>query len=176
MSMTESNNHIEIVDSLRSLYPLQDFEEKAVMEVVEELNAYRASGTVEECEKATDFELAKKDKSLAKVIDEYLEYIKTGTIEEFKALKNCGTHDCIVKHLTNECSYSETGCSDCRGKEKIRIALEKAEPKPIIINRQEDNVFYHCSQCKTLIGKSALSIASPYCRNCGQRFGTVEVE
>lgn len=33
--MTESKNHIEIVDSLRSLYPLQEFEETAVMEVVE---------------------------------------------------------------------------------------------------------------------------------------------
>lgn len=39
---------IEIVDSLRSLYPLQNFEEQAVMEVVAELKACQAIGTVEE--------------------------------------------------------------------------------------------------------------------------------
>lgn len=44
----EHESNIEIVDGLRSLYPLQDFEETAVMEVVGELNAYRAIGTVEE--------------------------------------------------------------------------------------------------------------------------------
>lgn len=45
---------IEIVDSLRSLYPLQDFEEKAVMEVVEELKAYRAIGTIERFRELTE--------------------------------------------------------------------------------------------------------------------------
>ncbi len=34
-------NNIEIVDSLRSLYPLQDFEETAVMEVVAEFKALK---------------------------------------------------------------------------------------------------------------------------------------
>lgn len=60
---------------------------EVAVKALEEIQQYRAIGTVEECEKAIDFELAKQDKSLAVVIDEYLEYIKIGTIEEFKALK-----------------------------------------------------------------------------------------
>ena len=57
------------------------------LKIFSEWHKYRAIGTVEECEKAIDFELAKQDKSLAEVIDEYLEYRAIGAIEEFKTLK-----------------------------------------------------------------------------------------
>lgn len=36
--------------------------------------------------------------------------------------------DCIIRHLTGECSYDETGCSGCRGKERIKEALDKQAP------------------------------------------------
>lgn len=64
-----------------------DYDESIPQSIFEEIQQYRAIGTVEECEKAMDFELAKQDKMLAEVIDDYLKYIKIGTIEEFKALK-----------------------------------------------------------------------------------------
>lgn len=38
-------SNIEIVDSLRSLYPLQDFEEEAIMEVVEEFRELKEKAT-----------------------------------------------------------------------------------------------------------------------------------
>ena len=64
-----------------------DYDESIPQSIFEEIQQYRAIGTVEECEKAMDFELAKQDKMLAEVIDDYLKYIKIGTIEEFKDLK-----------------------------------------------------------------------------------------
>jgi len=78
--MTESKNNIEIVDSLRSLYPLQDFEETAVMEVVEELNAYRANGTVEE------FAYAKRKVHIAELATEYIASQMKGEKECTKVL------------------------------------------------------------------------------------------
>lgn len=63
-------------------------EESLVLDrLLSENQQYREIGTVEECEKAMDFELAKQDKMLAEVIEDYLKYIKIGTIEEFKDLK-----------------------------------------------------------------------------------------
>lgn len=114
---------------------------KLISDALDELQQYRELGTVEELQSMKEngafsgVELAQ----LAAMQMRLRKYEAIGTIEEFKALKDCGTHDCMVKHLTNECSYSETGCSDCRGKEKIRIALEKAEPKKPIYGEFDEN-------------------------------------
>lgn len=85
-------SNIEIVESLRSLYPLQGFEEEAITEVV----------------------------------------------KEFRELKE-KKHDCDIKHLFGECSYAETGCSDCIGKLKIKDALEKATAKKPIYSDFDEN-------------------------------------
>ena len=95
---------------------------KAHIELLEELEAYRAIGTVEKLSKIKEL----YDKAKWLLDDERKKrrsYEAIGTIEEFKALKE-KNEDCIIKHLTNECSYNETGCSDCKGKETIRVAVE----------------------------------------------------
>ena len=78
-------------------------EESLVLDrLLSENQQYRAIGTVEECEKAMDFELAKQDKMLAEVIDDYLKYIKIGTIEEFKALKEKNTPKKVAYQVEHE--------------------------------------------------------------------------
>lgn len=106
-----------------------------------------------------------------KALEEIQQYREIGTIEEFKDLKE-KDKDCIVKHLAKECSYNETGCSDCKGKERIRIALEKQVPKkPIEIDEKQDGLFYllpfMCPACNEPV------IGQPYkpkcCKHCGQK-------
>ena len=95
---------------------------KVAREALSEIQQYRAIGTVEGYERAIqssveNYNLYREYKAKVQEVE------KIGTIDEFKALKE-KNEDCIIKHLTNECSYNETGCSDCKGKETIRVAVE----------------------------------------------------
>lgn len=90
------------------------------IKALEEVQQYRALGTPTQIlEKigGLNIELGK--------------YACIGTVEELKHLKEMN-EDCTIKHLTGECSYNETGCSDCIGREKIRKALEKQIPKKVV--------------------------------------------
>ena len=80
--------------------------------------------------------------------------------------------DCIIKHLSGGCSYNETGCSDCIGKEKIRIALEKQNAKkPTEIDEREEDDFYYlafvCPSCHYPI--HGQPYRPDYCKHCGQK-------
>ena len=85
--------------------------------------------------------------------------------------------DCIIKHLTRECSYNETGCSGCKGKERIKIALEKSEAKkPVDITRVKDGdnfVGYigKCPHCGAIVDEND---NVSYC-DCGQKLAWSEV-
>ena len=85
--------------------------------------------------------------------------------------------DCIIKHLTRECSYNETGCSGCKGKERIKIALEKSEAKkPVDVTRVKDGdnfVGYigKCPHCGAIVDEND---NVSYC-DCGQKLAWSEV-
>ena len=104
-----------------------------------------------------------------KALEEIQQYRAIGTIEEFKALKDCGTHDCIIKHLTGECSYKETGCSDCKSKWKIKDLLEKNEPKkPNQVSKAMDKdkfvgLIGRCPNCGSIVAEDNL-----VCEDCFQ--------
>ena len=81
-------------------------------------------------------------------------------------------HECIIKHLSGGCSYNETGCSDCIGKEKIRIALEKQNAKkPNEIDERAEDDFYYlafvCPSCHYPI--HGQPYRPDYCKHCGQK-------
>ena len=102
--------------------------------------------------------------TICEALQEYPKFKAIGTIDEFKALKDCGTHDCIIKHLTNECSYKETGCSDCKSIEMIRTAVERMKPKKILHNGAN---WYRCPNgCE--IHKKQFE-KDWYCPKCGQK-------
>lgn len=78
-------------------------------------------------------------------------------LSEFRELKE-KKYDCDIKHLFGECSYAETGCSDCIGKLKIKDALEKATAKSPAYQGEHEK----CPTCGSFcIGE--------YCIKCGQR-------
>ena len=79
--------------------------------------------------------------------------------------------DCIIKHFSGGCSYNETGCSGCVGKENIKIALEKQiAKKPILNNPIINNLWCEdaklCPICHTYVDRYSLYC---YCKNCGQK-------
>ena len=62
-----------------------------------------------------------------------------------------------------ECSYKSTGCADCEVKEKVRNAIDKAEPtKHGRWISTYEMIGYRCSVC----GKGCDRNAN-YCPNCG---------
>ena len=85
------------------------------IQAIEEVQAYRAIGTVEELKTAMLYvSLAKKHGTVGKAIDACAEYESIGTIEEFKALKEKNE----PKKLNN--SLEEDGkiggyCPNCNG-------------------------------------------------------------
>lgn len=78
--------------------------------------------------------------------------------------------DCIVKHLTKECSYNETGCADCRSKLKIEAALLQATPlAPIHVNETHEQHLWQTNS-KGEIDEWAHSNGyhnGPVCLRCG---------
>ena len=120
------NIHAESADEGRDF----DVACRMIVNALNEIQQYRAVGTVEECEKAMDFELAKQDKMFAKVIYDYLKYIKIGTIDEFKALKemnvvkkpirndlctcpSCGTFNEVIRMRRNTVAFDTVYCWHC---------------------------------------------------------------
>ena len=132
----------------------------------EEIQQYRAIGTVEGYELAIqssieNYNLYREYK--AKVQD----FEAIGTIEEFKALKE-KQYDCTIKHLTNECSYKETGCSDCKGYWKIRKLLEKnVAKKSKEVHENEICIDFICPNCKEAV--YGQPYRPNYCKHCGQK-------
>ena len=106
--------------------------------------------------------------TIKKEHNEIQQYRAIGTVEEFKDLKK-QDHDCIIKHLSGECFYKETGCSDCKSKWKIKDLLEKNEPKKPLFSTVHGDSAYHCSSCKKFVGFYDTRIYE-YCHNCGQKF------
>lgn len=100
-----------------------------------------------------------------KVYFKLKDYEAIGTIEEFKALKE-KQYNCTIKNLTNECSYKETGCSDCKGYWEIRKLLEKnVAKKPRFYAHN-----YYCTECGNLVGNNEFEWQRfLYCDKCGQR-------
>lgn len=100
-----------------------------------------------------------------KALEEVQQYRALGTVEELKELKEID-YDCSIKHLTGECSYNETGCSGCIGREKIKNALEKQIAKKL---KHEA-----CPNCSTNNDMIIKHLGNPqahkfvYCWNCGQ--------
>lgn len=97
-----------------------------------------------------------------KALEEVQQYRELGTVEELKHLKELN-EDCTIKHLTGECSYNETGCSGCIGREKIRKALEKQIAKKPIYKKGFFNA-WRCPICDEVVGEF-----SNYCNSCGQK-------
>ena len=113
-----------------------------------------AQGTVGEQKEAIAMGIA--------VLEEIQQYRAIGTVDELQALKEID-EDCIIRHLTGECSYNETGCSGCIGREKIRVALEKSVAKKAPFDFE--NEMYICPNCAKAVGGH-----QKYCWNCGQAF------
>lgn len=87
-------------------------------------------------------------------------------------------YDCEIKHLTNECSYSETGCSDCRGKLKIKEALEKQiakKPKYLPLKEGITTTNYECPICGCRRLGHGIDLDKCYCPECGQKLDWSEV-
>ena len=100
-------------------------------------------------------------------LEEIQQYRAIGTIEEFKALKE-KQYDCTIKHLTNECSYKETGCSDCKGYWKIRKLLEKnVAKKSKEVHENEICIDFICPNCKEAV--YGQPYRPNYCKHCGQK-------
>ena len=145
----------------------KDFYDMAI-QALEEIQAYRAIGTVEGFERAIkssieNYNLYREYKAKVQ------EFETIGTIEEFKALKDCGTHDCIIKHLSGECSYKETGCSNCKSKWKIKDLLEKSVEKKAIVYGRNDAVGTDVGLCPVCNDRPLRACDNQYCPDCGQK-------
>lgn len=82
-----------------------------------------------------------------------------------KALENephCNQGNCVLT-MFGECSYNETGCSDCKVKQTIRIALEDEPKKGKWITCKDDPGYCLCSVCN----KIEMWDKYNFCPNCG---------
>lgn len=114
-----------------------------------------------------DFDAIQK---LIVTTEEVQQYRAIGTVSEFRELKE-KKYECTIKHLTGECSYAETGCSDCVGRLKIKDALEKATAKkPKKIKRHRGGFeMEHCPNCDTdYQADRRFEVEEDYCGNCGK--------
>ncbi|MBR6538090.1 MAG: hypothetical protein IKT67_12915 [Lachnospiraceae bacterium] len=131
----------------------------------EEILSDIRDGYIDEWDNLTIDELFKQIESEHKEIQQYR---AIGTVSEFRELKE-KKYDCDIKHLFGECSYAETGCSDCIGKLKIKDALEKAtakKPIPYVPDCASINfIKFVCPNCKKDV---PLLLTPRYC-NCGQK-------
>ena len=107
-----------------------------------------------------------KDEVLEFVIqalEELEQYRALGTVEELKDLKEMNKN-CTIEQLTGvECSYNETGCSDCKGKQALLEAMEKQVAKKPTHEQYFYGSINHCSECNWL-----LRDRPNYCPKCGQ--------
>lgn len=77
-------------------------------------------------------------------------------------------HGNCVLTLFGDCSYQETGCSDCKIKQKIREALKNERPQGEWIKKVDEVGFisYICSNCGFELELEDCS-DSYYCTICG---------
>jgi len=140
-----------------------------------------ANALKSKCDIAID---SKMNKDTYPSLSDAYEYFKDDIDEVTNELKAIDSEDseekdtdCIIKHLTRECSYNETGCSGCKGKERIKIALEKSEAKkPVDVTRVKDGdnfVGYigKCPHCGAIVDEND---NVSYC-DCGQKLAWSEV-
>ena len=70
--------------------------------------------------------------------------------------------DCALKEF-GDCSYSETGCSDCKIKNKIRTALNVAQPE-IIRCKEEDEIY-----CDWVVAVNGVEDGSGFCSDAKRK-------
>lgn len=119
--------------------------------------------------------LGRKMDDVKAAIEEVEQYRAMGTVEELKQLKEID-EDCVIRHLTKECSYNETGCSGCKGKEKIKDALEKQmQKKP---NDMQDDGNLPDTWVTCICGANMLvdtdNHTQTHCWKCGQKLSWKE--
>ncbi len=143
-------------------------EAKKVIEDFDKCVIVKADG----CYETIDYIKAKE--IAIECMEEVEQYRALGTVEELKHLKEMN-EDCLIKHLTGiECSYNETGCSDCIGKQALLEAMAKQIPKkPLKVKGEcysrdkEGNegyvVLYLCPRCKSQV------LVNPLPCECGQK-------
>lgn len=107
------------------------------------------------------------DKVTIRFLKELQQYRAIGTIAELQALKEID-NDCTIRHLTGECSYNETGCSGCIGREKIKVALEKSVAKKAIVYGHNDAVGTDIGLCPMCNSRPLRACDNQYCPDCGQ--------
>lgn len=139
-----------------------------VIQALEEIQQYRAIGTVEGYENAIKaytetYILMKEYKSKLQDFEEI------GTVEELKSLKESNLTAmemadiwCVLEDLKK---YSAIGTT-----EEFKALKEKSEPKKPILNNPKINDFYVkeaklCPSCHSYIN----NCSGDYCRDCGQR-------
>ena len=116
-----------------------------------------------------EFNLLKKEinefsKDTIQIAEELEKYRALGTVEELKHLKEMNK-DCTIEQLTGvECSYNETGCSDCKGKQALLEAMKKQIPKKPNLE-QKDSMGNPIERCPNCLSFGVVY----YCANCGQK-------
>lgn len=113
--MTEN----ESIETLKLNRPFAYSElQKAIdmaIQSIEEIQQYRAIGTVDELKTAMKYvSLAKRHGTVGKAIDSCAEYESIGTIDEFKSLKEKNEPKKVEYAPTDDtCLYSEYVCPNC---------------------------------------------------------------
>lgn len=100
-------------------------------------------------------------------MEEVEQYRALGTVEELKEAREMNKN-CTIEQLTGvECSYNETGCSDCKGKQALLEAMEKQIPIKIKEIHVDE---YYCPACGVELNCNDAKVEDKYCSECGQRF------
>ena len=88
--------------------------------------------------------------------------------------------DCIIRHLTGECSYNETGCSGCKGRERIHDALDKQTPQLPMLSGDgyyDGELVYDTWECPHCGKEYEIDYDDyDYCPKCGQKINKSEME
>ena len=164
--------NIEAIEILKANYPDACYEQlrKAVDAAIEALKAQDATGDTISRQAAID------------TITEYgwgdNIYMSVGNLAgRIERLPSTPPEqDCILKQF-GECTYKETGCSDCRMKVKIKAALSSEKsaqpdvPDTAEVNRKKGKwINGKCSECNAhapFYAMASTYYESAYCPNCG---------
>ena len=110
---------------------------------------------------------------------QWLEDKKQEYMQEFDCLGDKDS-DCIIRHLTGECSYNETGCSGCNGRQKIHDALEKQSPQLPTLSGDgyyDGELVYDTWECPHCGTEYEIDYDDyDHCPKCGQKINKSEME
>lgn len=147
----------------------------SIIKALEEVQQYRAIGTLEELKAAMKYVyLAKKHGTVGQVIENCVKYEEIGTPEECrKSLEICKSM--IERNITPEnmqeyMKFEDECIKNGFTFESLLKAREKQTAKKIeIFNGQA-----FCPNCKYLFGgmdviRSLIAWNMPYCKHCGQK-------